>query len=195
MQIANCYLSVNAHVASVSSYIPPAETSDCAPPSEGGDLGMFASNQRQAQFEAQKQDAQERTTIWDAEKIGRLDSLDEDAEFEDDPEFPQHTSRNSENSPDEWVPMGIRIVGGDIVPFTTLPRQPRSDRDVMDVDTGDATQELLFVGRAECVPDCVQHLVGSIEPFIPLSLTFFSEQRKYWRTVPQPSSDTESYGR
>jgi hypothetical protein len=164
-QIANCYPSVNAHIASVSAYIPPAETSNCIPP-EGSDLRAFASKQRQVQFEAQKQDAQERTTIWDAEKIGRLDSLDEDAEFEDDPEFPQHISRNCENSPDEWVPMGTRIAGGDIVSFTTLPRQLGLGPDVMDVDTGDATpsatQELLFTGRAECVPNCVQHLVSSI---------------------------------
>lgn len=152
---------MNAHIASVSAYIPPAETSNCIPP-EGSDLRAFASKQRQVQFEAQKQDAQERTTIWDAEKIGRLDSLDEDAEFEDDPEFPQHISRNCENSPDEWVPMGTRIAGGDIVSFTTLPRQLGLGPDVMDVDTGDATpsatQELLFTGRAECVPNCVQHL-------------------------------------
>ncbi|KAF8274863.1 HORMA domain-containing protein [Lactarius quietus] len=149
---------VNAHVASVSAYIPPAETSDYVPPSGGSDLGKLTSNLRQTQIEAQKKDAQERTTIWDAEKIGRLDSLDEDAEFEDDPEFPQHTLRKSENGSDEWVPMGTRIDGGDIVPFTTFPQQLGSDRDVMDVDTGCATQELLFTGRAECVPDCVQHL-------------------------------------
>lgn len=162
-QIINCYPSVNAHIASVSAYIPPAETSNCVPPSEGSDLRTFASKQRQAQFEAQKQDAQERTTVWDAEKIGRLDSLDEDAEFEDDPEF---IPRNCENSSDEWVPMGTRVAGGDIVPVTTLPQQLGSGRDVMDVDTGDATptatQELLFTGRAECVPNCVQHLVSPI---------------------------------
>jgi hypothetical protein len=160
---------VNAHVASVSAYIPPVETSDYVPPSGGSDLGNFASNQRQAQLEAQKKDAQERTTIWDAEKIGRLDSLDEDAEFEDDPEFPQHTTRKSaENSSNEWVPMGTRIEGGGIVPFTTLPQQLESDRGAMDVDTGCATQELFFTGRAECVPDCVQHLVSSIN-FLSLS--------------------------
>lgn len=163
-QIIKCYPSVNAHIASVSAYIPPTETNNCILPSEGSDLETLASKQRQAQFEAQKRDAQERTTIWDAEKIGRLDSLDEDADFEDDPEFPQHI-RNSDSSSDEWVPMGTRIEGGDIVPFMTLPRQLESGLDVMDVDTGDATpsatQELLFTGRAECVPDCVQHLVSS----------------------------------
>ena len=159
--IVDCYPSVNVHVASVSAYIPSAETTDCAPPSEDGSLGTLASNMRQAQFEAQKQDAQERTTVWDAEKIGRLDSLDVDAEFEDDPDFPQQASHDSETSPDEWVPMGIRTEGGHIVPSTTLSRQRGSDRDVMDIDTGEATQELLFTGRAECVPDCVQHLVRS----------------------------------
>ena len=162
VQIVDCYPSVNVHVASVSAYIPSAETTDCAPPSEDSNLGTLASNLRQAQFEAQKQDARDRTTVWDAEKIGRLDSLDVDAEFEDDPDFLRNISHNSENSPDEWVPMGIRTEGGHIVPSTTLSRQLGSDRDVMDVDTGEATQELLFTGRAECVPDCVQHLVSSI---------------------------------
>jgi hypothetical protein len=96
VQIANCYPSVNAHVASVSAFTPV---------------------QKSAQSEARKQDAQERTTVWDAEP-----------------------SRNSEKSPDEWVPMGTRIEGGDIVPFTTLPRQPGLGQE-MDVDTGGATQE------------------------------------------------------
>ena len=143
-QIFNCYPSVNAHVTSISAYIPPTETPDCVPRG-GSDLEASASNQRQAQIEAQKQDAQERTTIWDAEKIGQLDSSDENTELEDNPEFPQHTSRNSENRSDEWVPIGTRIEGGDIS-FTTLPRQLGPGRDVMDVDTGDATQELWFTG-------------------------------------------------
>ncbi|KAH9043071.1 HORMA-domain-containing protein [Lactarius pseudohatsudake] len=149
---------VNVHVASVSAYIPSAETNDCSPLSEAGDLGTLASDQRLAQIEVQKQDARDRTTIWDAEKIGRLDSLDVDAEFEDDPDVPQHTSRDSEIGPDEWVPMGTRTEGGGIVPSTTLSGQLESYRDVMDVDAGEATQELLFTGRAESVPDCVQHL-------------------------------------
>ncbi|KAH9079578.1 HORMA domain-containing protein [Lactarius deliciosus] len=149
---------VNVHVASVSAYIPSAETNDCSPLSEAGNLGTLASDQRLAQIEVQKQDARDRTTIWDAEKIGRLDSLDVDAEFEDDPDFPQHTSRDSEIRSDEWVPMGTRTEGSVIVPSTTLSGQLGSYRDVMDVDAGEATQELLFTGRAESVPDCVQHL-------------------------------------
>ncbi|KAH9001111.1 HORMA domain-containing protein [Lactarius akahatsu] len=149
---------VDVHVASVSAYIPSAETNDCSPLSEAGNLGTLASDQRLAQIEVQKQDARDRTTIWDAEKIGRLDSLDVDAEFDDDPDFPQHTSRDSEIGPDEWVPMGTRTEGGVVVPSTTLSGQPESYRDIMDVDAGEATQELLFTGRAESVPDCVQHL-------------------------------------
>ncbi|KAH9005321.1 HORMA-domain-containing protein [Lactarius hatsudake] len=99
-----------------------------------GNLRTLASDQRLAQIEVQKQDARDRTTIWDAEKIGRLDSLDVDAEFEDDPDCPQHTSRDSEIGPDEWVPMGTRTEGGVIVPSTTLSGQLESYRDVMDVD-------------------------------------------------------------
>ncbi len=90
--------------------------------------------------------------------------------FETDPDFPQQSSRDSEISPDEWVPMGTRTEGGDVVPSTMLSRQLGSDLEVMDVDTGEATQELLFTGRVECVPDCVQHLVSSIDP-----LSFSSE--------------------
>ena len=59
---------MNAHLASVSAYIPPTETRDYVRPEGGSGLGTFASNQ----FEAQKQDAQKRTIVWDAEKIGRL---------------------------------------------------------------------------------------------------------------------------
>ncbi len=145
---------MNVHVASVSAYIPSAEINA---PSGGSNLEVLASSERQAQLEAQEQDARERTTIWDAEKIGRLDSLDVDAEFEADPEFPPHTS--AETSHDEWLPMGTRVERGDIMPFAMWPP---SDRNAMDVDTDGATQELLFTGRAECVPDCVQHLVSSI---------------------------------
>ncbi|KAI9446297.1 HORMA domain-containing protein [Lactarius indigo] len=148
---------VNVHVASVSAYIPSAETNNCSPLSEADNLGTHA-NQRLAQFEVQKQDARERTTIWDAEKIGRLDSLDADAEFEDDPDFPQHTPCDSEIGLDEWVPMGTRTEEGGIVPSVTLSGQLGSNRDVTGVDAGEATQELLFTGRAESVPDCVQHL-------------------------------------
>lgn len=185
-QIADCCPSVNVHVASVSAYIPSAQTTDCAPPSEDSNLGTHDSNLRQAQFDAQKQDARERTTVWDAEKIGRLDSLDRDADFEDDPDFPQHTSRDSEISPNEWVPMGTRTEGGDIVPSTTLSRQLGSDRDVMDVDNGEATQELLFTGRVECVPDCVQHLVGLIDSLSLSSELSFQNENAEERSVSLP---------
>jgi hypothetical protein len=100
--------------------------------------------------------------------------LDEDAEFEDDPEFPPNTSR----SPDEWVPIGTRIEGGDIVPFTTLPQQLGSNRDAMDVDTGDATQELFFTGRAEQVPESVQHLVSSVDSLSVSSEPSFQNNEK-----------------
>lgn len=57
--------------------------------------------------------------------------------------------------------MGTRNEEGVIVPFSVQP--PVVER-IADADNSDATQELLFTGRAERVPDCVQHLVGLIDP-------------------------------
>jgi hypothetical protein len=156
--------SVNVHVASVSAYIPSVEITNGIPSSVASD-GINASTtplaQKQIQIEVQKQDAQERTTVWDAEKIGRLDSLDEDAEFEDDPDFPKGVLHDSAITSDEWTPMGTRNHKGDIVPFM-LPRAQGLDESNMNIDAGGATQELLFTGRAECVPESVRRLVGLV---------------------------------
>ena len=119
----------------------------------------------QVQIEAQKQDAQERSIVWDAEKIGRFDSLDEDAEFEDDPDFQQGALLSSGIGHDEWVPMGTRNKEGVIVPFSVQP--PELVECIADTDNSGATQELLFVGRAERVPDCVQRLVSLVDSPIP----------------------------
>ncbi|KAF8503402.1 HORMA domain-containing protein [Russula emetica] len=135
---------VNVHVASVSAYLPCAEANSVSPP---------------VQIEMQKQDAQERIIVWDAEKTGRLDSLDEDAEFEDDPDFQQSALLSPGISHDEWVPMGTRNKEGVIVPFSVQPPELGLVERMADTDaTSGATQELLFTGRAERVPDCVQHL-------------------------------------
>lgn len=119
----------------------------------------------QVQVEAQKQDARERIIVWDAEKIGRFDSLDEDAEFEDDPDFQQGGLLSSGISYDEWVPVGTRNKEGVIVPFSVQPSE-LVER-VADTDTSGATQELLFTGRAERVPDCVRRLVSLVHSPIP----------------------------
>ena len=46
-----------------------------------------------------------------------------------------------------------------IVPFSTLPPGLEPVEGIMDTDASGTTQELLFTGRAECVPDSVQRLV------------------------------------
>lgn len=53
--------------------------------------------------------------------------------------------------------MGTRSQGGVIVPFS---KQPPGLEGIMDTDASAATQELLFTGRVECVPDSVQCLVS-----------------------------------
>ena len=108
----------------------------------------------------QKQDAQERTIVWDADKIGRLDSSGANAEFEGDPDLSQGASHGSVIGDDEWLPVGTRSKGGAIVPFSKQPPGLESAEGITDTDTSAATQELLFTGRAECVPDNVQCLVS-----------------------------------
>ena len=110
----------------------------------------------------QKQDARERIIVWDAEKIGRLDSLDADAEFENDPDFPQSALTGSGIGCDDWIPMGTRSNDGTVVSFSDHLLRPGLVEDIMDTDGGGVTQELLFTGRAECVPECVQDLVSLI---------------------------------
>jgi len=56
--------------------------------------------------------------------------------------------------------MGTRSQGGVIVPFSKQPPGLESVEGIMDTDASAATQELLFTGRAECVPDSVQCLVS-----------------------------------
>jgi hypothetical protein len=158
---------VNVHVASVSAYIPSVEATNDVSSVAGHDTDTSGSatllTQKQIQIEVQKQDSQERTTIWDAEKISRLDSLDEDAEFEDDPDFPKDVLHDTAFSKGGWTPMGTRDDQGDIVPFSVLPRGHGPDESNMEIDAGERTQELLFTGRAECIPDCVRRLVGSVD--------------------------------
>ncbi|KAH9996849.1 HORMA domain-containing protein [Russula vinacea] len=134
---------VNIHVASVSAFLPCAEAQCISPPAEIG---------------AEKQDARRRIIVWDAEKIGRLDSLDADAEFDDDPEFQQGALHPSGISHDEWIPMGTRSKEGVIVPFSVQPPELGLVEGIADTDASGATQELLFTGREERVPDCVQRL-------------------------------------
>ena len=62
--------------------------------------------------------------------------------------------------------MGIRNEEGVILPFSVQPSEPGLER-VADTDTSGTTQELLFTGRAERVPDCVQRLVSLVDSLIP----------------------------
>ena len=108
----------------------------------------------------QKQDARERIIVWDADKIGRLDSSSANAESEGDLDLSQGALRGSVTDHDEWIPMGTRSEGGVIVPFSKQPPGLESVEGIMDTDASAATQELLFTGRVECVPDSVQRLVS-----------------------------------
>ena len=56
--------------------------------------------------------------------------------------------------------MGTRNKDGVIVPFSVQPPELGLVERIADTDTSGTTQELLFTGQAERVPDCVQHLVS-----------------------------------
>ena len=82
------------------------------------------------------------------------------AEFEGDPDLSQGASHGSVIGHDDWIPMGTRSQGGVIVPFSKQPPALESVEGIVDTDASAATQELLFTGRVECVPDSVQCLVS-----------------------------------
>ena len=166
---------MNIHVASVSAFLPYAEAQCISPPTETG---------------AEKPDARRRIIVWDAEKIGRLDSLDADAEFEDDSEAKQGAQHPSEISHDEWIPMGTRSKEGAIVPFSAQPPELGLVEGIAGTDASGATQELLFTGREECVPDCVQRLVSLVYPLIIPSRLHFS-----FRTTRLPKNRPEAFRR
>jgi hypothetical protein len=63
--------------------------------------------------------------------------------------------------------MGTRNEEGVIVPFSVQPPELGLVKRMEDIDTSGATQELLFAGRSERVPDCVQHLVSLDDSPIP----------------------------
>lgn len=66
--------------------------------------------------------------------------------------------------------MGTRNMEGVIVPFSVQP--PELGLVERIADTSGATQELLFTGRAERVPDCVQRLVSLVDSPIPFMSYF-----------------------
>lgn len=63
--------------------------------------------------------------------------------------------------------MGIRNKEGVVVPYSVQPSELGLVERIADTDTSGATQELLFTGRAERVPDCVQRLVSLVHSPIP----------------------------
>ncbi|KAI9458263.1 HORMA-domain-containing protein [Russula earlei] len=135
---------VNVHVASVSAYLPSAEVNYVSP---------------LIQIEEQRRDAQERIIIWDAEKIGRLDSPHLNAKFEGCPDFPGSGIHDSGISHDVWIPIGTRCKEGATVPLSMQHLGPEFSKGRGDADTDEAaTQELLFTGREEYIPECVQRL-------------------------------------
>lgn len=53
------------------------------------------------------------------------------------------------------------------MPFSVQPPEQGLVECIADTDTSGTTQELLFTGRAERVPDCVQRLVSLVDSPIP----------------------------
>jgi hypothetical protein len=86
-------------------------------------------------------------------------------EFEDKPDTSQGGFGTGHG---KWIPMGARSQEGVIVPFSMPPPGLEPIERTIDTDASGATQELLFTGRAECVPDCVQRLVKPIDTGINL---------------------------
>jgi hypothetical protein len=75
--------------------------------------------------------------------------------------------------------MGTRGKGGVIVPLSVQPSELGLVEGIAETDAGDATQELLFTGRAEYVPDSVQRLVSLFD-----SPSFLSCLHLSFRTRP-----------
>jgi hypothetical protein len=88
--------------------------------------------------------------------------------------------------------MGTRSKGGVIVPLSVQPSELGLVEGIAETDAGDATQELLFTGRAECVPDCVQRLVSLFSSPLSLHVFIFLLERKCQRTGWKPSADAGS---
>jgi hypothetical protein len=63
--------------------------------------------------------------------------------------------------------MGTRNEEGVIVPFSVQPPELGLVERIADTDNSGATQELLFTGQTERVPDCVQRLVSLVDSPIP----------------------------
>ncbi|KAI0312502.1 hypothetical protein OF83DRAFT_1086972 [Amylostereum chailletii] len=120
---------LDLHVASVSNVLPTEKNDE---PWTDADV--------------QKRDARHRRIAWDAERLGRMDSLDNDAEGSPDPEYTE-TVDNSGVGSEPWMPMGYRTNDGDIVPLSMDERRAyarNSDKDSMDIDNPDdmTTQEM-----------------------------------------------------
>lgn len=94
-------------------------------------------------------------------------------ELENNSDFQQGALRPSGISQDEWIPMGTRSKDGVITPLPVQPSEPGLAENIAETDAGGATQELLFTGRAECVPDCVQRLVSLFDSPIISFMTLF----------------------
>lgn len=89
--------------------------------------------------------------------------------------------------------MGTRDEEGVIVHFSVQPPELGLAERIADTDTSGATQELLFTGRAERVPDSIQHLVSLVDTPIPLNVLIHPlERRDCRRTGWEPSADPGS---
>lgn len=66
-----------------------------------------------------------------------------------------------------------------IVPFSMPPPGLEPIEHTIDTDASGATQELLFTGRVECVPDSVQRLVKPVD----LEINLFPIITPFFRTT------------
>ena len=88
--------------------------------------------------------------------------------------------------------MGTRSKGGVIVPLSVQPFELGLTEGITETVAGEATQELLFTGRAECVPDCVQRLVSLFDSPLILHVFIYLSERNCRRTGWKPSADSGS---
>ncbi|KAI0053877.1 hypothetical protein FA95DRAFT_1600397 [Auriscalpium vulgare] len=213
------YHGVNVHIASVSAFIPSSTDDNDAPftgttddlPQTPFVRGVAS---RQAEIEVQQRDAHDRKVVWDAEMLGRADSADFDAEGEVDPECQLGPANDSGIDLDSWIPLGVRRGDGEIVPLSLQEREDSkqdtlpSGQEVMDLD--EPTQELIFGGQPESVPECIQQLntkqAGTLEDLSAtqrlsgteeanqLSPMRSSSSRPTHMTSPLPPSDFPTHG-
>lgn len=187
-QVQTGWHGVDMRVASVSAFLPSAEDNN-APfmGTTGGEPGgappvltpVEEATLRKQQVEAQRQDAEERRVVWDAEEGLSRASTDVDAEGEADDGVPyrvvqtnQETNgylgddsqlmgiwRMSANGIEYLSPLGMRDDDGNIVPMP----DKTEEQDNKLIATEPTTEPTVFKGVQEKVPRHIGQLVRSMQ--------------------------------